>query len=551
MTKTTSENLQKTTTPLSFTGCGIWAAYFLFKFGLFWESYIDLNLFLNLLLFLAFCISFSNSRGNFVYKFLLSILALMLLYHDSYLPKPSQIIYQASYLAGFSFSYMLDLAAEFVNWTMVVALFGIIFAIYILGNWVRLTTLVSLCFIIAGTSKLSLSPEGEISYTADLQACASTPASAGTASSADIPAMTAAFSHENLEKYLENFYSHEKQRIVPMPEKLPSTHAPFDIVILNICSMATDDIEAENLTGHSLFDQFNVGFRNFNSAASYSAPASLHLLRANCGLELEDSIFNNRRPECEIITSLEKIGYNVAFFMDHDGQYSNYLTHIRNMGGIKAPLTALKDLTQQYESFDGTPIYSDRELFANYLQTVAEKNNGNTVSFFNLISLHDGNRVPGKSGTLAYGIRLKHLLNDIEYFTSQLEEKGRKTLFIMVPEHGAAIRGDKMQISKLREIPTDRITRIPVMIKFVGFKNLPKEKIYIDTPHSYMAISEIVRRAIEQNIFSAENNGTLQDVVKDLPQTAPVSESTNAFFMLYNNRGYYKLKGDEWAPYNR
>jgi hypothetical protein len=37
--------------------------------------------------------------------------------------------------------------------------------------------------------------------------------------------------------------------------------------------------------------------------------------------------------------------------------------------------------------------------------------------------------------------------------------------------------------------------------------------------------------------------------MKNLPQTAPVSESTNAFFIKYRDKGYYKLKGGEWAPY--
>ncbi len=32
----------------------------------------------------------------------------------------------------------------------------------------------------------------------------------------------------------------------------------------------------------------------------------------------------------------------------------------------------------------------------------------------------------------------------------------------------AAIRGDKMQIAKLREIPTEKITRIPVGVSFLG-----------------------------------------------------------------------------------
>ena len=42
---------------------------------------------------------------------------------------------------------------------------------------------------------------------------------------------------------------------------------------------------------------------------------------------------------------------------------------------------------------------------------------------------------------------------------------------VIVPEHGAAVRGDKIQVPRLRDIPTMRISRVPVMVKFVGLKN--------------------------------------------------------------------------------
>lgn len=43
---------------------------------------------------------------------------------------------------------------------------------------------------------------------------------------------------------------------------------------------------------------------------------------------------------------------------------------------------------------------------------------------------------------------------------------------VIVPEHGAALVGDKMQMSGLRDIPSPNITHTPVGIKLIGMKAL-------------------------------------------------------------------------------
>ncbi len=52
-----------------------------------------------------------------------------------------------------------------------------------------------------------------------------------------------------------------------------------------------------------------------------------------------------------------------------------------------------------------------------------------------------------------------------------------------MPEHGAALRGDKMQIAGMREIPTPAITLVPVGIKVIGQDaNRAGSPVQIDTP---------------------------------------------------------------------
>ena len=61
----------------------------------------------------------------------------------------------------------------------------------------------------------------------------------------------------------------------------------------------------------------------------------------------------------------------------------------------------------------------------------------------------------------------------------EIERSGRKVMLVVVPEHGAAVRGDRVQTARLRDIPSMRITQVPTMVKFIGIKNMPEETIVV------------------------------------------------------------------------
>ncbi|MDW4658054.1 cellulose biosynthesis protein BcsG, partial [Escherichia coli] len=84
---------------------------------------------------------------------------------------------------------------------------------------------------------------------------------------------TAEPDNATLEAYLQKFYATEATRQV---EFKPSTSPaqPFDLLLINICSMAWDDLDAVGLRDNTLFQQMDVVFDNFNSATSYSGPAA-------------------------------------------------------------------------------------------------------------------------------------------------------------------------------------------------------------------------------------------------------------------------------------
>ena len=517
------------------------SAYFLFKFFLFYKGYINFDILNNVLLLALGFVSFRRSWQKRIYYITVCVLAIIVLYKDSYLSNMTLFNFnQASVLENLvNFEQLIT---DFINFKLIALLIVLFIACYFLFDILNYAPV-----LIIGIALIAYVNLNSMYVTPQEQ----TNVQVAVANSPDIPPQVGKVTPSNIQSYLDTFFEHEKSRIVTMPESLPVNYQPFDIVILNICSMATDDVVVSDLMTHSVFIKFDFAFDDFNSVSSYSTPASMRLLRANCGQQTEKQMYQERRAECELLTSLEGLGFNSQVYFDHDGVYGDYLKSLNELAGLDTHLYDLKKLKAAYQSFDGTPIYSDRQLFSQYVNARNLQDSQNVVTFMNVLSLHDGNRIVGQSRSEPYKPRLKVMLNDIEDFIDNLEKAKRDTLFIMIPEHGAAIRGDKMQISRLREIPTDTITKVPVMIKFISSDGNKESKVtHIKGFYSYICLSEIIKRSIENNVFSKTDSlCTPSDIFVDLPQTAFIGESTNAFFLNFKQKDFYKLKGDTFAPY--
>lgn len=527
--------------------------YFLFKFGLYFMNLSGLDFALNLVLFLLCLFSIRVKSLNKIYKTILIIFGLVLLYHDSYLPMLSpQVVYEEKGIAGV-FELLSTFVSDYFDFSYLGIFVLLFIAVFFINDFLKVTTIVVICFITVAClniSALSVAKESKSQSVENV-----------VADSADIPPQIGTADSQGVENYLQTFLELERQRIVTMPSTLPENFTPFDIVIVNICSMATDDIEASNLLKHPLFRTFDFSFDTFNSVSSYSTPSSLRLLRSNCGQMTEAQMYKERRSECELITSVEQLGYQSEVYFDHNGKYGDYLKTLHDLGGLNENIHDLSKLAVKYNAFDGSAIRSDSYLFKAYVNNIARNGNVNNITFMNLLSLHDGNRLAGEKKSQSYAPRLKLLLDNLEDFIKDIKDSNRNTLFIMVPEHGAAIRGDKMQIAKLREIPTDKITRIPVGVSFLGAQRnavgggtaKAHKTQRIKGFYSYLAISEIVKRSIEDNVFAnnEEDSKTdkIADVFYDLPQTAFIAESTNAYYMNFQHQDFYKLKGEHWEKY--
>ncbi|MEL5449949.1 cellulose biosynthesis protein BcsG [Serratia bockelmannii] len=531
-------------------GLGGWNLYFLAKFALLWFGYLNFHALPNLV-FMAFLLMPIHSQRLHRWRHYLAIpIGIALFYHDTWLPGINSILSQGSQLAGFSAQYLLELVNRFINWQMIGAAFVLFIAYLFVAQWVRVTvfTVAALVWLnivnIAGPA-VSLLPATSTASAGS----ANTPATAAPAAGDAAPADSLPPTSANLTAYLNQFYDREKGRATAFPTTLPADAQPFDLLVINICSLAWADMDAVNLQNHPLWSKMDIMFDSFNSATAYSGPASIRLLRASCGQLSHHDLYQPVNQQCYLFDNLTKLGFKEQLMLDHSGVFGNYLKELREQGDMQAPLMSQAGIGNELTSFDGEPIYNDLELLTRWLDQQQKGGDGRTATFFNVIPLHDGNRFVGANKSADYQPRAQKLFDQLNTFLDQLEKSGRKVVVVIVPEHGAALVGDKMQMSGLRDIPSPNITHTPVGIKLVGMK-APHQgsPLQIKTPSSYLALSELVSRLVDGKVFS-ESSVDWQTLTQGLPQTPVISENDNAIVMQYQGKPYIRLNGGDWVPY--
>lgn len=531
-------------------GLGGWNLYFLAKFALLWFGYLNFHALPNLV-FMAFLLMPIPSQRLHRWRHYLAIpIGIALFYHDTWLPGINSILSQGSQLAGFSAQYLLELINRFINWQMIGAAFVLFIAYLFVAQWVRVTvfTVAALVWLnivnIAGPA-VSLLPATSTAAAGGANTPATSALAAGDAAPADSLPPTSA----NLTAYLNQFYEREKGRATAFPATLPADAQPFDLLVINICSLAWADMEAVNLQNHPLWSKMDIMFDSFNSATAYSGPASIRLLRASCGQLSHHDLYQPVNQQCYLFDNLAKLGFKQQLMLDHSGVFGNYLKELREQGDMQAPLMSQAGIGNELTSFDGEPIYNDLELLTRWLDQQQKTGDARTATFLNVIPLHDGNRFVGSNKSADYQPRAQKLFDQLNTFLDQLEKSGRKVVVVIVPEHGAALVGDKMQMSGLRDIPSPNITHTPVGIKLVGMK-APHQgsPLQIKTPSSYLALSELVSRLVDGKVFS-ESSVDWQALTQGLPQTPVISENDNAIVMQYQGKPYIRLNGGDWVPY--
>ena len=525
-----------------FTGLGVWNVYFIIAFALAAFGYIELNLLGNALLMAWLLLPVGPKWLRILRGTLGVAAAAVLLYSESWLPGVDSILANKGGIAGFSLLYMAEFALDFINVKMVGWGLLVFLGYFLVRRYVRVTFFTIVYFLGAVTMPWvqSILPERAPVVTAD---------AGGQTNEAAAPAKTGKADAKAVGEWYDAFLAYEHDRRARFPNGLSEKDTPFDILLLSICSVSNDDLAVSQLDHHPLFKEFNIRFDSFNAATAYSGPALLRLLNGACGQPSHSELYGERRPECEIMTRLGTLGYSQRLLMDHSGEYDNFLQSMRDKAGVTATLDNAKYPTR-YMGFDDEEIADSLAVLRHWQRTQVKSKAGRTATLINFIALHDGNRLPGRGRAEPFKPRAQEMFDNIRTFLRELERSGRKTMVVIVPEHGAAVRGDKIQVPRLRDIPTMRISRVPVMVKFVGLKGMPNEPIHVTGNTSYLALTSLIGKTLETDYFS-KDGGTvpLEQLVHDLPQTNPVSENGTVQTLEYQGREYFRQNGGEWKPY--
>ncbi|WP_266181935.1 cellulose biosynthesis protein BcsG [Dyella humicola] len=513
---------------------GFWNLYFIAKIYLAAAGKLRPLWWLNLLFALALIVPL-RQRSLRVLRLVLAVLAgAALAYRESDLPPFAYVLRQIPALAAFSPTYMMELARRIFTPAMVYVPLVAVAAYAVVNRWVRVTTFVLLALVLfplwEGVEALAAKVTTPSGY-ADNAGANTSAAGAGANGSTG-----------SYDEQLAAFHQSEKNRRVAFFPMDADPAAQFDIIVIHICSLSWDDLEVVSMSDNPLLSRFDYIFKNFSSAASYSGPAAIRVLRASCGQQAHQDLYSPAPQDCHVFADLAAAGYDVQFMMNHDGHFDDFRGIVeREIGPAGLQPQSTEGLPVAMREFDGSPLVGDFDALAKWYQGRIDKGGGPVALYYNTVTLHDGNRLPNSnlSSQQSYPMRLKSLLGDVDRLIDLIARSGRKAVVVFVPEHGAALRGDAGQISGLREIPTPRIIHVPVGVKLIGLPVAAHRQgpgVVIDTPTSYLALAQLLSALVAHSPFRADAP-PLQQYATDLPQTRMVGENENTVTLSTPN-GY-------------
>ncbi len=535
---------------------GIWNLYFILKLLLLWAGIIGFHVLPNFVFALLLAVRLRPRWARIARQVIAIPAGVALLYYDSNLPPFARFVEQLPAMLQFRFSYIIELLGRFVSVRDWLLLAILVLVYWIVNRWLRVTTFVLLALLIVpgalrvGTL-VSVSPviaaQGD-GATVAAAGAAGGATGAGSAAAAGAAAGAGGFLTGNGDvplgaspnAALNSFYARELTRAVSLPAQV-GAGPDYDIIFLHVCSLAQDDLDVDNLNNQPLLSRFDFVFKNFNSAASYSGPAAIRVLRASCGQPTHKALYDPAGPQCYVMSDLKNLGFTPTLAMNHDGHFDNFMQEVQQNFNIQG-ITPFDNTHTRVamKAFDETPIRSDGDVLQSWWKQRMSMPDKRVALYYNTISLHDGNRLEGSKLTSvqSYPIRAKAVFDDFSQFIDTIAKSGRKAVVVFVPEHGAALRGSKLQISGMREIPLPEITHVPVGVKLVGFGNdataAHGTPVTISTPTSYLALMTLVSHLIANNPFAGTPD--LAQYANDLPQTAFVSENEQTTVMKYDSK---------------
>ncbi|MDN7448973.1 cellulose biosynthesis protein BcsG [Burkholderia multivorans] len=496
-----------------------WNLYFILKFALFATGHLQPMWAANLVFALALAASapLRSRVARIVRQVAAVAIAVPLLARELHAPPLARLAEAAREVATFRADYWLEILPRLLPPTLLLTVAGVLIVYFVVNRWLRVAT-----FVIAALIAMPLWQAGSGWATRVAQAT-TTQGGAATAARAGQP--------EDYNAALATFRAQESQRQVAFGHLGSDPAAQFDVIVVHVCSLSWDDLDAAKLRNHPMLSRFDYLFTNFSTAASYSGPAAIRVLRASCGQEAHADLYKPAPQQCHLFAQLASAGYTVQSLLNHDGHFDNFLQVIRdNIGVPGAPLVSNEAAPVAMHAFDGSAIKDDYATLANWYAQRASVA-GPVALYYNTISLHDGNRVVGSALTSidSYPQRAAKLMSDVDRLADLIAQSGRRAVIVFVPEHGAALRGDRNQVAGLREIPTPRIVHGPVGVRLVGFAGDHGTTTVIDQPTSFLALAQLLSNLVSNSPFKP--GVTLAQYAADLPRTRMVGENEGTVTM--------------------
>ncbi len=524
---------------------GYWSLYFIAKLALYADGKIDLHVWLNLALCTFTALIPANDRQRYAKNLLAGVLALTLLYYDSWLPPLQRLLLVAPNLREFSIPYLLELSARVVDLQTVLVLLALTGLYVLLRRKVRMATVAFAGLLVVAILHLPFWNRSAVA--ASTAGALGADAAAARSTGQGRPDV-----EQDPDATLREFYRQEAKRLVT--PAIGESGSPYDIIIVHVCSLGWDDLDAVGLTGDAFLKRFNLMFTNFSSAASYSGPAAIRLMRANCGQTPEAALYTTPQNNCLLITGLENAGFEPHWLLNHDGHFGNFFSEVTRYGGLSAPLEPNTGAQVTQRAFDNTPVLGDYSVLSRWWQGRLKPGSAErVVLYYNTVSLHDGNRLldaGSDAQALRFDTRARRLFADLGHFMDDIRAAHRQAVVILVAEHGAAVRGERRQMPGLREVPSPLVTRVPVGVAFVGdAQTRVTPTLRIETPTSFLALATLLSRMTASNPFDETDAAKTAELTVDLPSTRSVAE--NADTVMMESGGQYLLRspGGTWSPW--
>jgi cellulose synthase operon protein YhjU len=252
--------------------------------------------------------------------------------------------------------------------------------------------------------------------------------------------------------------------------------------------------------------------------------------------------------QCLLMPDLQRAGLEPQLALNHDGHFDGFLDHVRAQGVLAAPVS-LKGIEAPQRAFDDSRIYDDAAVLKRWLEARGKSAAPRAALYYNTLSLHDGNHMANdlySKSSDTYKMRLGRLLDDLKKFMGELDASGRRAVVVLIPEHGAAIRGTDGQIAGLREIPTPAITLVPVGIRVIGpDAQRAGAPVQSEEQTSFLALSHIVSAMLAKPPFGDPFKAA--DYTANMPVTPFVAEGEAATVIRKGDKYLLRREQEAWT----